>query len=481
MAKEPGQQLSFGEDKFDRETVEKALEVIVNQRDQLDRVNSQFISQFYSKDSKHCAAWRDYGYKNTLSFQDFFEMYRRFGLAKAGIERHVQKTWQTNPVLVESEEAHDQTTWEKQVEEILAGVDFWRRCQGADKRQRVGQYGGLIMIVKDGKTLKEPLEGKFSPESLVRLIPVYQENLQVSQWVTDEQDPNYGMPIIYNFKETLPGENSQTRERSVQLHASRVIIWAEGADDENIFGVPALEGCFNDLITMEKIIGAGGEGFWKSARGSLGINFDKEQNLNSLAAALGTDLAGMSDKLNEVVEDFVKGFDKQLMLQGANMQNLSFSLDDPKNPFEVALWSAAASLTIPSTIWIGQQTGRLASDEDQRDWAETNEFRRTSFAIPAIRDTIDTLIFYGFLPAPPGGTYYVQWESLLSPTPKDKLELGKIMAEVNKAMVGTGQPAPFTSQQIAETSGHVFDEGLGDPEEDEPEGFDGDEDEGLDD
>lgn len=435
-------------------------EMIVNERsNSLVRLGNEFISSFTSLDTKHPASWRTYGYKETLTFQDFFNMYRRFGMAKSGIELTVDKCWQTFPVISEDIDEHTKTLWEKRIQIELERLNFWSRCKGVDTRQRVGRYGGLLIIVRDGKELEEPLtKENLSPDSLVKLIPLYEAQMEISTYVSDSKDVDYGNPIMYQYTETLQGTNNRTQERSVMLHASRVIPWAEGSDTDNITtGVPALEACFNDLFTMEKIIGAGGEGFWKNARASLNMNYDKDTDIKKLQQMLGVDTpADIKNAMGDVVKKYVTGFDDSLLTQGADVKNLSVSLPGPKEYFEVALWSAASSIPVPATIWIGQQTGRLASDEDQYAWAQTNEGRRETFLKPIIRHTIDYLMSFNLLTKPPSGMYWIDWDSLLEPTQKQKLENSKIMSEINKSSVGTGQPTPFTSEQIALQAGKEY-------------------------
>ena len=57
-----------------------------------------------TRDTKHTQAWDDYGYKNTLEFEDHYQMYRRFGIAKAGIKMPVNMCWKTFPKIMQGEE-----------------------------------------------------------------------------------------------------------------------------------------------------------------------------------------------------------------------------------------------------------------------------------------------------------------------------------------------------------------------------------------
>jgi hypothetical protein len=414
---------------------------------------SRFASTFGTLDQKHQQAWADYGYKDTLEFQDFWSMFRRFGIAKAGIMRPVEKCWQSNPTILEVGDPHDQTDWEKTVELFAKNIYLWNRLRGVDYRNRVGRYAGLIMIVRDNKRLDQPM-GRIKIDQFAKFIPVFEGQLEVKEWNQDQTSDTYSDPSMYQFQESGAGDRDPNSARNVDVHPSRVIIWSEGADDGSIFGVPALEAGFNDLITMEKIIGAGGEGFWKNSRGSLHIDIDKDANLQQLAQSLGTDLTGLPDALETQIEAFAKGYDKQLLTQSMSSTPASINMGDPEKPFKIALEDFSASIPVPATILIGQQTGRLASDEDGNSWDLTNMSRRESFVIPQIELTIQRLMEIGVIERK---EFVVDWESLIEPTQGDRLDNGDKMAKINQAGVATGV-IPFSSDEIRDVSGFEAEE-----------------------
>lgn len=447
-----------------QEIAEAMSQIAVNSAQNYNfyRGGDGFISAFTSPDNKHQLAWQSYGYKEDLVFYDFFSMYRRFGMAKSAIELPVTKCWETWPRLVEDKEKHDETEWEKKVSEIFEKKLIWQRFKGGDSRQRVGRFGGLLLIVQDGRTLNQPLNPKgLNPDSLIKIIPLYESQMVVTKYVTDSTSVDFGKPKAYEYIEILPGTNQRTQSRSMIVHASRIFPLAEGSDTDNIYtGVPVLEAAFNDLVTMEKIIGAGGEGFWKNARASFNINYDNNIDISNLTKILGVDsVEEIAPAMGEVVKKYVTGLDENLMTQGADINPMSVALPDPVPHFNVALWSAASSIEIPSTIWIGQQTGRLASDEDQKSWAQANESRRLNFLTPNIREFCDYLMQINLLPSAPS-EYFVEWDSLLEPTLKEKLEITKLMSEINKDTLGTGVMAPFSGEQMSQQAGFDFDDGL---------------------
>lgn len=415
--------------------------------------------QPYSVDAKRPTAWADYGYPRHIEFGDYWSMYRRNGIAKAMVERKVDRCWQSYPMVLEREEPHDPTPWEKEVKQLFDRINYWKMLKGTDKRNRVGKYSGLIYIFADGKRPDEPVDRvPGGIRGLVKVIPCYESQLEVSAWDSNPQSPTYGEPSMYQFNETEIGDHSgRNPGRVMTVHPSRVQIWAEGADDGTIYGVPCLEGGFNALLTAEKIVGAGGEGFWKTARAPMTLKIDKEAQLTELAQMLGTTIDGIADKLDEILADFNSGLDKGLSLQGIDAQNLTISLPDPKEFFNITLQEAAASENYPLPILLGNQTGERASTEDAKEFDSVIMGRRETFVKPLINDSIRYLMDVGVIK--PRNDWYLDWDDLTEQTVAEKLDNAKKMSETNRNMVGTGEPVPFTSEQIAKTGGFEFDGG----------------------
>lgn len=436
----------------DKLTMNQKLQAVYNRLQQRNLFRQ--VSEFFNTaDTKHNTAWNSYGYKNELGFEDFYTMYNRFGIAHAVVDMPVDKCWQDHPCIVEDKDEHDQTAWEKEFEVFCKRHRLWHRLKGLDWRQRLSRYAGLIMFVRDGKEMSEPLEGRFKPDDLADIRPVVEFQLYPTVWDEDPTSIRYGQPIMYQFNEQELGDSNQHSGRSVQIHHTRVIVWAEGADDGTIYGRSALEPVFNSLVTLEKLIGAGGEGFWKNARAPMTLDINQDADLNSLAQMLGTGIEGLPDALNEQVEGFQRDMDQMLALQGIEAKPLQVDLAQPKEFFEIALNDVAAggNPSIPATILTGQQTGRLASDEDQSQWAQVNESRRENWLDMAIEDTIRRFMQLGFVK--PLAEFYIEWPSLQEPSPKDKLERAKMMATTNKELAGTGLGIAFEVDEIRAMAG----------------------------
>lgn len=428
----------------------------------LNSAVNRFFTQFspFSVDTKRPTAWQDYGYPTNPTFADYWSMYQRNGIAKAGVMRHIEKTWQTYPTILEREEAHEQTEWERQLEELFERIDFWKLLKGTDERNRVGRYAGIIFIYADGKRPDEPVDTvPGGLDGLIKIIPCFEEQLTPSAWDENPNSRTYGEPVMYSYNEADVGDRAgRDPGRVMSVHASRVHIWAEGADDGSIYGVPALKAGLNALITMEKISGAGGEGFWKTARAPMTMNIsDDAGSLNSLAQMLGTTVDGIPDKMDEVIADFLSGADKSLLTQGIETKPLSISLPSPKEFFDVALQEFAASVSCPLPILVGHQMGDRASQEDSNEWNSTNMARRTTLVMPEVKRIIRKLMAVGIIRE---RDFVIDWEDLTAPSLEDRLANAKAMGEVNKSFMGTGEPVPFSRDRVLDTAGF-------DPEEED--------------
>lgn len=421
-----------------------AVEMLVNAARRLDVMYPGYFPQ----ETKH-NHYKDFGYPVALTFQNFYDMYRRNGVGNAGVDKTIGKVWQGFPFLLEKERDGSQkgstkeTPLEKDIRQRFSDLRIWQRLREADRRSMVGAYSGVILRLADNRRFNEPVDRvPGGLQGLAEVIPAWEGQLKVSQWDTNETSETYGQPLMFQFIEAEVQENTtgQTNARSFDVHPDRVIIWSE---DGSIHGSSALEPGYNDLITIEKVIGAGGEGFWKNAKSAPVLQVDKEAKLVEMARVMGVKVEDLLDKMNAQVEDWQKGFDKLLMVQGMEAKTLGITLPSPEHFFAIALQSFAASIEIPLKILIGSQTGERASTEDAREWAQTCMSRRTSQVVPNIMDLINRLERYGILPEK---DWFISWQDLTEPTKAEKFDRALKMAETNQKMGGS--TIVFTDDEI---------------------------------
>jgi hypothetical protein len=398
--------------------------------------------------------YADFGFPKVLDFKQLHDAYLRNGIARAAIDKTISKTWQDNPFLLEKERDGSQgsstkeTTVEAGIRERFDALRVWQNLAEADARSMVGGYSGVILRLADGQLFRNPV-GRVPGglDGLVEVIPAWAGQLTVSVWDQDERSETYGQPKMFAFSEANVA-TGQANHRAFQIHPDRVIVWSR---DGTVHGDSALKPGYNDLLTMEKIIGAGGEGFWKNAKSAPVLEIDKDANLANMMKSIGaTDASDFANKMDEQVEAWQKGFDQLLLLMGMKATSMSVTLPSPEHFFAIALQSFAASVSQPLKVLVGNQTGERASSEDNEDWAMFNMSRRKNVVIPNILSFARRLERFGILPA--DLPWHVDWASLVNPGPNEVLERVERMANVNDKMKDTNELV-FTPEEMRKETG----------------------------
>ena len=381
--------------------------------------------------------YSDFGYPDEVDFKLTFRAYTRTGLGRAAVDKTVGKVWQEAPWLQEfaRDDGDDtpETAVEKEIRERFAELRVWQVLAEADRRGLVGCYAGVILRLADDKTFEQPVDTvRGGLKGLVEVIPAWEGQLTVSSYVTNQLDPDYGRPAMFQFSEASV-DRSKSQPRNFNVHPDRVIIWSrDGTVDDRSF----LEPGYNDLISAEKIIGAGGEGFWKNAKSGLSLEIDKDAKISDMAQAMGVEIDQVVDRMDEQVESFNKGFDKTLLLQGITAKPMQVQRPSPEHFFAIALQSFAASIQMPLKILIGSQTGERASTEDAEEWAKTAMSRRADTVIPNIMTFVRRLVRFNILR---DKAWHLDWADLGDSTMSEKVALADKMADVNNKMKDTGE------------------------------------------
>ncbi len=387
----------------------------------------------------------DYGWPEHLTFNDFYRMYCRSGIAAAAVDKTIGKTWQTMPTLWESEKPAE-SPGEEAIRKHFAKRNIWRALMDADRRSIVGCYAGAIILLRDGKKLDQPVDKVAKGiDNVVGIIPAWEGQLTVAEWDQVETSETYGEPLWFQFNEQAVGDATTAKMSQTRIHSDRILIWS---DDGTINCRSALEAGYNDVSDAEKIKGAGGEGFWKSARGAPIIEAPQGVSAEDMRRGMGAaTIEGVKDALNEKVDDFQSGFDKALMIGGFTAKPLTITLPQPKEFWEPCVQSFAASMRIPFKVLIGNVTGERASTEDAKEWAETCMSRRENRVLPILNEFIDRLVRWGVLEAK---DWTIGWQDLNEASPDDKLARAEKMSNINSQ---SGTEPVFLPDEIRDEAG----------------------------
>lgn len=393
-------------------------------------------------DNKRHSAWCEYGFPEQVTYENLYALYRRGGIAHGAVEKLVGKCWQTNPEIIEgddADESKDETDWEKKTKKIFT-KRLWRAFAEADRRRLVGRYAGILLHINDSRTWDQPVvRGK----SLKKVTIAWAGSLTVSQWVTDENSADYGQPKQWKYVESLP--NGGTNQRFV--HPDRVFILGDYSND----AIGFLEPGYNACVSLEKVEGGSGESFLKNAARQLNVNFEKEIDFNNLASLYGVSIDELQDKFNEVAGEMNRGNDVLMTTQGATVAPLVTAVADPSATYNVNLQTFAASVDIPVKVLVGMQTGERASTEDQKYFNARCQSRRGDLSFE-IEDFSDKLIDLKIIDAVSEKT--VIWDDLNEQTGTEKLANAKTMAEINQTFQGSGENPAFSREEIRTAAGY---------------------------
>lgn len=423
--------------------------------DDIARARTETLSGFFGLDAKRPGAWQAYGYKTDLTFSDYRQAYERGGAGHGAVQKLLGRCWQGRP-RIKKPEADEESPWEAAIKKALDAIKGWQKLAGFDRRNLVGHYAALIYRVADGKPLREPLD---RAERLVDIVPLFEDQIKVTAWHSDPADAdNYGKPAMWQYRVRSPsasGDRQGQPDEWADVHPSRVQVLAEGAEGDDFFdGVPLLRAGFNALVDIEKLSGGGAESALKNSARTIVVKFDAQAAPQVLTQ--NPDGSTSTKTVREVVEAQTKALnrnqDASMVLQGGEATTLQTTVADLSPQFGIAAQLFASSVGIPSTILFGQQTGRLASDEDQKEMNARAAARRMDVLTPMLTEFVARMQACGVFEP---GEFEIEWPDLGAPTDEQKLDNASKMATANKTAFDGGATDPiFDANEIRKAAGY---------------------------
>lgn len=414
------------------------------------RSREELASFFLGLDAKRPGAWMQYGWPETVGFEQMYRAYERSGAGFGAVHRLVDGCWQKKP-RIKSPWQDKETPWERKVSQVIKSIRGWAKLKELDRRNMVGRYAGLIYRVADNKPLNQPLD---RATKLVDIVPVWEGQLKVTKWHSDPADAEqYGKPAMFQYRrrDLSATDNQGKPDEWADVHPSRVQILAEGSVGDMFEGVPLLRAGFNQLVDLEKISGGSGESFLKNSARTIVFEYEPTASVQAITQADGS-----TKSVREVHEDQTRSLnrnqDSSIVLQGGKASTLQTQTSDPKPSFEVAANLFAASVRLPFTVLFGQQTGRLASNEDKEDAIARYKGRQENELTPMIEEFVRRMQACGVIE---DGEFEVEWPDIAAPSDEKKLDnLNKMAEAMQKAFnAGLGQPL-FDINELRKAAGY---------------------------
>lgn len=360
------------------------------------------------------------GYKEVLTVEDYRFRYGRNPIARRVVDAMPKSTWKGQGELIEDEDPNKITAFEEAWFDFSYKHKVWAMFNRADRAAGIGRFA-VLLIGAPGE-LSTPLPKADGNKEVLYLAVHGEGAIEVDELEKNASNPRFGLPTMYKLKAQSISTASGSKALSVQdkkVHWTRCVHVADGLLDNDIYAEPRLQCVWNDLDNLEKIVGGGSEAFW--LRAHQGYQFD-------LDPSVVLDAKGEED-LKEEVDEFLHGMRRALRTRGMKVTTLGSDTADFGGPVDSVLKLISAGSTIPLRILVGSERGQLASTQDADNWAERITDRRTEFAEPfVVRQLIDRLIEYGYLPKPEW--YDVRWP-VTELSEIEKTNVAKAMAEVN--------------------------------------------------
>ena len=360
--------------------------------------------------------WEVLGYPSSLTFEDMWSLYRRGDLAQRIVNAYPNATWRANPTVKQRRRSRSRTpafdqAWEDHVDQVPVFHYFER----VDKLAGIMDYALLLIGFNDGKPFEAPV-GR--AKQVLYLTPFRRDHAEIHSYNSNTNDPNYGLPEFYRLTLSTDWKPNQGPNQ-VLVHHSRIIHVADQLLEDDIFGMSRLEAVYNRFMDLAKVVGGSGEMFWRGGYPGIGL----------MADANATFTEKDKEEIDKQLFAYVHKLQRFLKIQGAEIQQLTPQVANPKEHFAMLLSIIAGTTGIPQRILIGSERGELASSQDETAWNDRIEERRTGYAARIlIRPYVDRMIMTGALPEPQDG-YTIEWPERDSLNDQDRAEVASKKAK----------------------------------------------------
>lgn len=396
---------------------------------------------------------KECNYPPTLTLEHYNQMWERGSYAKRVVSLYPTETWSvgvevkerrnTDRPIKEMLEEVQKTDFELAWEKLVFKVNPFHYLYRGDLLSGLGQFGIIYFAFDDQLPLDQPVRGlndltgkPKDPENRPKvglnfLRAFSQLNVDVDSVDEDPVSPRFGLPKYYNinFADPQPLNTTSTTPSGLtrKVHWTRVLHIADNRTESELYGVPRMQQVYNNLLDIRKVLGGSAEMYWKAAFPGFAFTTQKD------TAGIEPDYEEIRDEF----EEYYSGLKRYLSIAGLDITQLTPQVSDPSPQASAYLQAITTALDVPMTIFLGFQTGHLASTADLGTWNKRVAKRQNDYVNPMlIQPFIQRLMDVGVLPTVE--LFDIIWKDLNALSEKDKAEIGLKRAQTMLQYVTSG-------------------------------------------
>jgi len=373
--------------------------------------------------------YETFGWPKDPDADDYLSLYLRNGYAKTVVDKPALTTWRDNPTIVDAADQAD-TEFEAAVDRLRRKTNIWSYAARGDRLAGIGEHGLLVFGLSDADDpdgfSEDARNSSFDGLDAIRQYRVFHqsqiENIDYGKPGSDR----WGLPTRYtiDISDDVDDDHGDESDDTLHVHWTRAInIPATRLLDDETLARPRVEPVLNNILDIEKTLGAVAEMAYRGADKGLHLNADPTKVDTS-------DLDDMDDELQR----WYHGIQPWIKTVGTEAESLGGEVANPEGIIEPNLDEIAATTGIPKRELRGNQQGEQAgAEQDEKSYFGTISERREQYATPYIaRAAIDRKVLLGILPEPAGETYFVEWPDLTQLSESERADQQQSRSKVVK-------------------------------------------------
>ena len=363
--------------------------------------------------------YKIFGWPRQPVFDDYENLYYRT-IGGTAVDKICDDTWKKPPRI--SEDGNVETPFAREANKLFLELGLWGWLNAADKLANIGRFSLLTFIVEGESDWGQEIDRK---ESKIVKVSIFSEgNVTHIEHNNDLNSPRYTEPERYTIAPYKDGEMiGDSSMGSDPIHHSRMIHMLANPMGNRVYGRWGMERAINAIMSFELAGGSAAEAFFRNIRRSAFYEVDPRGRVDANAI----------QEMKDEITAYVNEWRNDLLLQGVKPHQIPPHVVDPTGQFRTGGQWVAASFDMPYRKLFGNEQGQLASEGDDRAWANRIAARQTAVVEPfMLRPVIDWLIKNGAVPAPASEGYHIgeqgasgnwSWPPIAEDSEKTKSEI----------------------------------------------------------